>query len=217
MRLAVRGNGFHAIRAHDQIVGHFHQEAVFGVRGRHAQVAAAATPEKAVALLREQIARSVPILTEERRRMDVLDIEEPEVDHRLGSGEDAGVHPLLAGRAHMRQLLRHLDAERLREEEAHGASVAQRDGDLVLVGGLAVGDVGYLHIRVPGVLVLAAVRRAVCDKQLVVKPAEARERERERRLRLPRDAQRRRLRRHCGHKNQSTDKLSHCYSSFFTW
>ena len=200
MRTVIRGKGFHAVRAHQQVIGHFDHEAVFRVRGRHAQVAAAAAPQELVALLREQIARSVPILSEERRRVDILDVEESEVDHRLVRGKDAGIHPLLAGGAHELELLGHLDAERLREEEAHGAPVAQRRRHLVGERGLSVGYVGDLHIRVPGVLVLAAIRRAVRDEQLVVERIRRPERERDRRIRLPRNHDRTCERRRCEHR-----------------
>ena len=93
---------------------------------------------------------------------------------------DAGVDPLLARRADRGVFLRHLDAEGLHQEEAHRPSVAQRGGHLVGERRLVVGDVGDLLEGVPCGLVLAAVRRAVREEQLVVEVVRPAERERDR-------------------------------------
>ena len=143
----------------------------------------------AVVLQDEQILVAAPALAEEGRVVgqggagSEAEVHAPVV--RCGS---AGVDPLRAGGGDGRELLRHVDAELLHEEEAHGASVAKSGRDFVRVGGLAEGDVGDLLERVPCVLVLAAVSRAVRDVQLLFEVVVYRERDG--RLRLIRHAHR---------------------------
>ena len=179
-----------------QVAGRIDHQPVVRVRGRrdagNGLGRTAVEPElrPAVVLQDEQVLAATPLLPEERlvgRDSPGLETEihDPDV-----CGRHAGADPLRAGRRDGRELLRHVDADGLHQEEAHRPSVAQRGRDFIRERSLVAGDVGDLLEGVPLRLVFAAVRRAMREEQLVVELVHASERERDRLVGLLRHAHR---------------------------